>query len=119
MIYTLVFRAKPIPGLADLLLVMTSQLKEIDYLKTWALFFLCATIGGFVVGAVAGGILGGTLGAVGASARTIRFLCAGAGFIASLPVSYLCFRFAVSRFLVPKITGQTPQSGADVFKQAA
>jgi len=98
---------------------MTSQLKEIDYLKTWAVFFLCATIGGFVVGAVVGGVLGGALGAVGASAQTIRFLSGGAGFVASLPISYLCFRFAVTRFLVPKVTGQTSQTGAEALKQAA
>ena len=74
------------------------------FLKAWALFYICATIGGGLAGAVAGGLLGGILGAVGTSQTTIRFAAAVAGFIAALPISYLVFRFFVSRFLVQRLT---------------
>ena len=30
---------------------MTPPLKETDYIKAWALFALCATVGGFIAGA--------------------------------------------------------------------
>src|SRR5436190_4533898 len=89
----------------------TSPLKETDYIKAWALFTLCATVGGFIVGAVVGGIIGGALGAAGVPIQTITFVCAGAGFIAGLPVSYLFFRLFVSRLIVQKIRAQSISDG--------
>src|SRR5262245_40536585 len=86
---------------------MTPQLKETDYVKTWALFTLCATAGGFIAGAVAGGILGAALGAAGVPIHIIKVLCSGAGFLIALPISYLFFRLFVSRFIVEKLTAQT------------
>src|SRR5262245_39296424 len=83
-----------------------SQLKETDYLKAWSLFYVCATIGGGLVGAVAGGILGAILGVAGAPTAFIKFAGAVAGFIAAMPVSYFLFRFFVSRFLVEKLESQ-------------
>ena len=84
-----------------------TELKEIDYLKTWALVTVCATAGGFVVGALIGGIFGGVLGAMGVPIRTIKVICGLLGFMAGLPVSYLFFRIFVSRLIVYKIAGQT------------
>jgi len=86
---------------------MKTEIKEIDYLKTWGLFAICATVGGFIVGAVIGGVCGGVLGGFGASMRTIKIVCAGLGFIAGLPVSYFFFRLFVSRLIVQKLTGPT------------
>jgi ABC-type uncharacterized transport system permease subunit len=86
---------------------MKQQLNEIDYLKTWGLFALCATIGGFIAGALVGAILGGVLGGAGASLKTIKVVCGTAGFIVGLPISYLFFRLFVSRFIVHKLSGQT------------
>ncbi len=90
---------------------MTPQLRETDYLKTWALFTICAGVGGLVAGAVIGGILGAILGAAGLTVQTIKLLCAMAGFAAGLPVSYLMFRLFVARFIVRKLTAQTISSG--------
>ena len=87
----------------------TSEIKEMDYVKTWALATLCATVGGFLVGMVLGAICGGVMGAMGAPIRTIKMVCGGLGFIAGLPVSYFFFRLFVSRFIVQKLTG--PGSG--------
>jgi hypothetical protein len=88
---------------------MTStNLKEVDYLKSWAIFFALAFVGGTIAGALVGGVAGGILGAMGASHKTISVLAAALGFLVSMPISYLCFRFAVTKFLLPKVTGPAP-----------
>ena len=86
-------------------------MKESDYIKTWALYVVCATVGGFIAGAFAGGILGMVLGAAGMPVRTIRLLCGGAGFIVGLPISYLFFRLFVAHFIVRKFTQKTASDG--------
>lgn len=103
-----------------------TELKETDYLKTWALLTVCATAGGFILGAVIGAICGGVLGGMGASIRTIKVVCGLMGFLAGLPVSYFFFRFFVSKLIVEKLTGPgsdsvtpLPQSpGSDQAKAA-
>ena len=92
--------------------IMTPQLKETDYIKTWGLFVICATVGGFIAGAVVGGIAGAVLGAARVPIQTIRVVCGGLGFIAGLPISYLFFRLFVSRFIVRKLTAQAPSEGS-------
>jgi hypothetical protein len=88
---------------------MTSTtLKETDYLKTWAIFFVLAFVGGTVAGALIGGVAGGIMGGMGASRKTISLLAGILGFLVSMPISYLCFRFAVTKFLLPKITPPAP-----------
>src|SRR5688500_15171769 len=85
---------------------MTPQIKESDYIKTWALMWLCSTVGGFLVGAIVGGILGGAMGVAGIPVSTIRIICGVVGFVLSVPISYLFFRLFVSRFIVQKLTSQ-------------
>jgi hypothetical protein len=80
-------------------------LRESDYLKAWAAYFVCALFGSGVAGALLGGILGFIMGSSGSSLDSIRLVCGLGGFVAGLPVSYLFFRLFVSRMLVQKITG--------------
>ena len=84
---------------------MKTEIKEIDYLKTWGLFAICATVGGFIVGADNRAVCGGVLRGFGVQMRTITVVCAGLGFIAGLPISYFFFRFFVGRCIVEKLTG--------------
>ncbi|MEO8352606.1 MAG: hypothetical protein ABI680_12790 [Chthoniobacteraceae bacterium] len=86
----------------------TPQIKETDFLKAWALFFVCATIGGGLAGALAGGFLGGVLGVAGMPSGSIKLAGSIAGFLVSLPVSYFFFRYFVSRFLIQKLTTRQP-----------
>jgi hypothetical protein len=97
---------------------MTSaNLKERDYIKVWAIFFVIAFVGGTVAGAIVGGIAGGILGALGGPARVISLVSGTLGFLVTLPISYFSFRFAVTKFLLPTIT--TPEAAVVPLKAAA
>lgn len=78
------------------------RLSEGVYLKAWVVFFLVATIGGFIAGAVAGGIVGFVLGGAGADLNTITLCGMVAGFVVSLPISYLAYRMTATVFIVPR-----------------
>jgi uncharacterized membrane protein len=94
----------------------TSKLKEIDYLKAWAVFWVLATIGGAIVGFVAGAMLGFVLGGLGVHTRTIAVLCGDLSFVLCIPLSYVLFQFSIRMFLIPKLSppeGMTPQIPAN------
>ena len=78
-----------------------SPLQESDYVRTWALFFICSAIGSALAGAVGGGIAGAVLGIAGITPRgdpkEFMIITTIAGFLAGLPVSYFFFRLSVSR----------------------
>ena len=82
----------------------TPELKEADYVKAWAAFFVSATVVGALGGAVAGGVIGGFLGVAGVAPGTIKLAGAGVGFLVGLPISYFFFRFFVSHFLIRKVS---------------
>src|SRR5687767_10672567 len=94
-----------------------TNVKESDYLTAWAIFFLLSFIGGTVAGAVVGGVAGGILGAVGASRGLITTISGGLGFLVGLPISYFCFRFAVAKFLFPKLNA--PMATVEPLRAAA
>jgi len=97
---------------------MTATNVKVDYLKPWAIFFALSFVGGTVAGAVIGGVAGGGLAVIGAAPRFISIVAGGLGFLISLPISYFCFRFAVSKFLLPKISTST-ESTPEPLKAAA
>ena len=94
-----------------------TNVKESDYLTAWAIFFVLSFIGGTVAGAVVGGVAGGMLGALGASRSLIATVAGGLGFLVGLPISYFCFRFAVTKFLFPKFTA--PAATVEPLRAAA
>jgi ABC-type uncharacterized transport system permease subunit len=81
-----------------------TKLKEIDFLKAWAVFWVLSTVGGTVVGFVAGAMLGFVLGGLGVHMRTIQIVCGGLGFLLGIPISYFLFQFSIRMFLVPKLS---------------
>jgi len=97
---------------------MTStNLKQVDYLKPWIIFFALSFVATTIAGAIVGGIAGALLAVVGGG-RLISIVAGLLGFLVSLPISYFCFRFAVSKFLVPKISSTT-ESTVEPLKAAA
>jgi hypothetical protein len=83
-----------------------SSLQEADYLIAWVVFFLCATVGSAIVGFIGGGLIGGVLGMSGARPQMIRVAGGIVGFVLSMPVSYVVFRFVVAKFIVEKVESQ-------------
>ncbi len=81
---------------------MGKLVKESEYLLAWFLFWICATIGGFILGAVGGGIVGFFLGAAGVDLNTIKLICGGVGLILGIPLSYILFRAFVGAMIVKK-----------------
>jgi hypothetical protein len=82
----------------------TTRLKEIDYLKAWAFFWVLSTVGGLIIGFVAGAMLGFVLGGLGVHMRTIKVVCGGLGFLLGIPLSYFLFQFSIRTFLIPKLS---------------
>jgi hypothetical protein len=95
----------------------TSNVNGVDYLKPWVIFFLLSFVGTTVAGAIIGGVAGGVLAVIGGAPRLISIVAGGLGFLISLPISYFCFRFAVSKFLLPKIS--STESTVEPLKAAA
>ena len=81
----------------------TSPLKEFDYFIAWIIFHFAALIGGVILGAIGGAAIGVVLTVMGVSKEMIVIAGAIVGFILGLPVSYLCFRLIVDKFIVQKI----------------
>ena len=96
----------------------TSNVSGVDYLKPWIIFFALSFVATTITGAIIGGIAGALMAMTG-GARFISILAAFLGFLVSLPISYFCFRFAVSKFLVPKISTTTTASTVEPLKAAA
>ena len=82
----------------------TNQLKESDYFIAWLLFFICATVGGTIAGFIAGVLVGLVLGVFGVGQTGLQAAGGIMGFLLALPISYLCFRVMVAKFVVEKLT---------------
>lgn len=88
---------------------MNKVIGEGEFLLAWFVYWICTLVGGFVAGAIVGGIMGGVLGAVGADMQTIRIVGGVAGFLVSVPISFLFFRIFVGAMIVKKIESRMAQ----------
>ncbi len=68
--------------------------------KAWLLFFLAATFIGFGVGLAVGAVAGGIMGTAGVDVQTIEIVGQLGGFLLSIPISYLSFRWSVRKYLL-------------------
>lgn len=82
-----------------------NALGERALFKAWAVFFLLATVIGFLAGVAGGFVLGMFFAATGGDLADVQRWSILSGYVAGVPVSYLCFRFCAKRFIVePVIT---------------
>jgi len=90
-------------GVQTIFFMKKSSISEKDYFIAWAIFFVCALVGGMIAGFIGGAIIGGAMGVAGAKPGAIRAAGAMVGFLLSLPISYITFRFVVGKFVVEKV----------------
>jgi cation transporter-like permease len=81
------------------------ELKEFDYFKAWLIFFLVATVGGWLVGLVIGSFVAAFLGAGGMPLAQMTRILQITGYVIIIPISYVTFRAVVGKFLFPKLWG--------------
>ena len=84
------------------------QPTEFQYFKAWLIFFLVATVGGFIVGLIAGFCLGIIVAAAGGNVQQLTNLGRIIGFVVAIPVSYFTFRGVVGKYLLPKLEEDEP-----------
>jgi hypothetical protein len=77
---------------------------EFDYAKAWVVFWFASTVCSFCAGALAGAFMGGIMAVMGWSVENVRLFGGIMGFLISIPVSYLLFRFVVAYFVVRKLS---------------
>jgi hypothetical protein len=90
--------------------------RQIKFFKAWVIFFIVGAVCGGIAGFFASGILGSFLGIIGADVEIIKLACVVAGFIVGIPISFVCYRWSVKRFILPQIlveSGQTSESSMD------
>jgi len=85
---------------------MDKMKEEITYFKAWILFFLVATVGGFISGAAVGGVIGFTMGVMGYPLETVATLCKVIGFCIGVAISYLCFKWSVGKYILPQMVSK-------------
>jgi uncharacterized membrane protein len=82
-----------------------------NYLKSWMLFFLIASVGGALAGGVFGAVAGGMMGAGGVPLNRVVQICKIIGFVVSMPISFFTFRWSVRTYIVeamPPASTQPP-----------
>jgi len=57
---------------------------------------------GLVVGAAIGFVVGFTLSISGVDIEVIKSISRVLGFMVGLPISYVCFRWSITRFILPQ-----------------
>ena len=80
-----------------------------NYLKSWFLFFLVASIGGALVGGLFGVVTGGVMGAAGFPSDRIVLICKILGFFVSVPISFFTFRWSVRTYIVDQLPQHLPE----------
>ncbi|UCE99946.1 MAG: hypothetical protein JSV82_02450, partial [Planctomycetota bacterium] len=92
---------------------------KVKYFQAWLIFFLVSATAGFLLGALAGGLIGGILGAAGIEVGIIKLIAGVAGFILGLPVSYICYRWTVSKFILPQTRTSDEQTSEEILRPEA
>ena len=92
---------------------MSCSVPDVRYAKAWVLFFVLATVCGFLAGLFVGAVAGFILGVAGTDLEKVRLICAGLGFLVGLPISYACYRWSVRRFILPQVLWQHAGDAGD------
>jgi hypothetical protein len=82
------------------------QLPQPRYLQAWIIFFAVTTVAGAIAGAVAGSLVGLALKDSSVPRTLIVVASAIAGLLASAPISFFTFKWAVRTVLIEPLAQQ-------------
>jgi hypothetical protein len=82
---------------------MSVNNSQIPYFKAWIIFYLATLLLSFLCGMAIGAALGAGLAIVGAPVQTIQIVGGIAGFVLSLVISFVMFRWVVDKYIVPSV----------------
>jgi Na+/proline symporter len=87
-----------------------AKVAERHLLIAWFLFWLGATIFGAIAGFMAGAFAGVLVALLSIEFVSPQLAGGMAGFIVGIPVSYICFRLSVMKYLLPRaeVQGGSP-----------
>ncbi len=71
-----------------------------NYLKSWFLFFLVATLSGAIAGGLLGIVNGAVMGASGVALERIVLISKIVGFVVGIPISFFTFRWSVRTYII-------------------
>lgn len=77
---------------------------QIPYFKTWLIYSLSSMVLSALCGMASGMVCGMIMGAAGVPLDTIKVVCGVLGFVLGLAISFIMFRWAVDKFIVPKVS---------------
>jgi hypothetical protein len=80
---------------------------NIPYFKSWIIFMITSFVLSVLAGMAIGFVVGFIMGMIGAPMQTVQVVCAIAGGVLGLIVSYAMFRWVIDRFIIPSVAGAT------------
>ena len=88
--------------------------RKVKFFKAWIIFFIvgtsCHMLTSFLAGGVLGAILGFIYGGLGKELdlKPLQPIFAFVGFLVVLPISFICFKWSIRKFILPQITNSDP-----------
>jgi len=76
---------------------------SVRFVKAWVLFILLATICSAGAGMLVGAVAGAAMGAAGVELSTIMRIGQLLGFLVSLPISFIVFRWSITKYILPQL----------------
>ena len=78
------------------------------FFKAWFLFIIASSICGFVAAFAVGAIVAAILAGAGVEMKWIVAIVQGLGLLIGLPISFVCYRWSVSTFVLPQVGTAAP-----------
>jgi len=80
------------------------KIMKVKYFKPWILFFIVGSVGGGIAGFIVGLFSGIIMTIAGVESQPMHALVGGvAGYIISIPISFLVYKWSVKKFVLSQL----------------